>query len=54
MKGFLVYLLTTFQVQTKVRQLCVNRNFESGGQLVVVWDTLTHMTHSYEKTLPVS
>jgi len=26
-----------------VRKLCVDRDFESGGQLVVVWDTLTHM-----------
>ncbi|KAF6040187.1 hypothetical protein EB796_001513 [Bugula neritina] len=41
-------LYTIFrQVQTKVRQLCVNRNFESGGQLVVVWDTLTHMRKLY-------
>jgi len=35
------------QVQTKVRKLCVDRNFESGGQLVVIWDTLTHMRKLY-------
>ncbi|KAF6028699.1 hypothetical protein EB796_012979 [Bugula neritina] len=35
------------QVQTKVRKLCVDRDFESGGQLVVVWDTLTHMRKLY-------
>ncbi|KAF6040761.1 hypothetical protein EB796_000925 [Bugula neritina] len=41
-------LYTIFkQVQTKVRKLCVDRDFESGGQLVVVWDTLTHMRKLY-------
>ncbi|KAF6022362.1 hypothetical protein EB796_019282 [Bugula neritina] len=35
------------QVQTKVRKLCIDRNLESGGQLVVVWDTLTHMRKLY-------
>ncbi|KAF6030891.1 hypothetical protein EB796_010777 [Bugula neritina] len=41
-------LYTIFkQVQIKVRKLCVDRDFESGGQLVVVWDTLTHMRKLY-------
>ncbi|KAF6017305.1 hypothetical protein EB796_024372 [Bugula neritina] len=40
-------LLTIFkQVQTKVRKLCVNRDLDS-GQLVVAWDTLTHMRKLY-------
>ncbi|KAF6039057.1 hypothetical protein EB796_002635 [Bugula neritina] len=41
-------LYTIFkQVQTKVRKLCLEKNLESGGQLVVVWDTLTHMRKLY-------
>ncbi|KAF6036179.1 hypothetical protein EB796_005514 [Bugula neritina] len=40
-------LYTIFkQVQTKVRKLCLDRNLDS-GQLVVVWDTLTHMRKLY-------
>ncbi|KAF6038648.1 hypothetical protein EB796_003043 [Bugula neritina] len=40
-------LYTIFkQVQTKVRKLCVDRNLGS-GQLVVAWDTLTHMRKLY-------
>jgi len=30
-----------------VRKLCLDKNLESGGQLVVVWDTLTHMRKLY-------
>jgi len=44
--SLLTFLIVT-QVQTKVRKLCVDRDFESGGQLVVVWDTLTHMRKLY-------
>ncbi|KAF6041122.1 hypothetical protein EB796_000569 [Bugula neritina] len=41
-------LYTIFrQVQTKVRKLCLDKNLESGGQLPVVWDTLTHMRKLY-------
>ncbi|KAF6022400.1 hypothetical protein EB796_019296 [Bugula neritina] len=40
-------LCTIFkQVQTKVRKLCIDRNLGS-GQLVVAWDTLTHMRQLY-------